>query len=62
VKEIAAKVRQGVLLDTMITLLGGETRQLRFCLGRELAELGAVYGAIAANPRHVGIIFGAWNF
>jgi hypothetical protein len=47
VTTLAAKVKERVLLDTMVTLLSGEQKARRFCLGRELAELGTAYGRIA---------------
>jgi hypothetical protein len=46
---IAAKVKATLLLDMPVTLLGGEEKALRFCLGREVAELGAAYTRIAAK-------------
>jgi hypothetical protein len=47
VKAIVAKVREVALLDMPVALLNGATKALRFCLGRELAELGAAYARIA---------------
>jgi hypothetical protein len=47
VKAIAAKVKATLLLDTVVTLLSGESKQLRFVTGRELAELGGAYARIA---------------
>jgi hypothetical protein len=47
VQAIAAKARQQIVLDTPITLLSGETKQLRFCLGSEIGQLGAAFGRIA---------------
>jgi hypothetical protein len=48
VRATAAKAREIIMLDLPITLLTGESKALRYCLGRELAGLGAAYGRIAA--------------
>jgi hypothetical protein len=47
VTRLAAKVKERVLLDLPVVLLTGETKPLRFCLGRELGELGHAYTRIA---------------
>jgi hypothetical protein len=47
VRATAAKARQLILLDMPVRLLSGEAKQLRYVTGRELAELGGVYQAIA---------------
>jgi hypothetical protein len=49
VRKIAEKVKETVLLDMMVTLLDGTQKALRFCLGRELEQLGAAYSRIAAQ-------------
>jgi len=49
VKALAAKAREVILLDMLVTLLSGEPKQLRYVTGRELAELGGAYQAIAAK-------------
>jgi hypothetical protein len=47
VQEIAAKARQQIVLDTMVTLVSGEQKQFRYCLGAEIGHLGAAFGRIA---------------
>jgi hypothetical protein len=47
VKQLAQKARERIWLDLPILLLSGETKQLRYVSGRELAELGGAYQAIA---------------
>jgi len=47
VKPVAAKVREFVLFDLPVTLLNGEQKALRFCLGAEIARLGSGYSRIA---------------
>jgi hypothetical protein len=47
VKQLAQKARERIWLDLPILLLSGESKQLRYVLGRELADLGGVYQAIA---------------
>jgi hypothetical protein len=47
VRRAVAKVREAALLDLPVTLLSGETKQLRYCLGRELSELGTAFSRIA---------------
>jgi hypothetical protein len=49
VQALAAKARQQIMLDTMVTLLSGETKALRFCFGHELASLGNAYSRLAAQ-------------
>jgi hypothetical protein len=44
---VAAKARQHILLDTAVTLATGEQKQLRYCLGFEIGQLGAAFGRIA---------------
>ena len=46
-KQLAQKARERIWLDLPIVLLSGETKQLRYVTGRELAELGGIYQAIA---------------
>jgi hypothetical protein len=46
-KMLAQKVREHIWLDMTVTLLTGKQKALRFCLGSEVAELGAAYGRIA---------------
>jgi hypothetical protein len=48
-QAVAGKVKEQVLLDTMVTLVTGEQKQLRFCYGRELASLGNAYCRLAAQ-------------
>jgi hypothetical protein len=47
VQALAAKARQQIVLDTMVTLATGEQKQLRYCLGSEIGQLGAAFGRIA---------------
>jgi hypothetical protein len=47
VRQLAQKARERIWLDLPIVLLSGESKQLRYVLGSELAELGGVYQAIA---------------
>jgi hypothetical protein len=47
VKQLAQKARERIWLDLPIVLLSGESKQLRYVLGRELAELGGIYHAVA---------------
>jgi hypothetical protein len=47
VQKAAAKVKQIAILDMTVTLLSGAQKALRFCLGSEVAELGAAYSRIA---------------
>jgi hypothetical protein len=47
VRAIAAKVKELVALDMMVTLPDGTQKALRFCFGRELEQLGAAYQRIA---------------
>jgi hypothetical protein len=49
VQATAAKAREIILLDMPVRLLTGEAKPLRYVTGRELAELGGVYQAIAAK-------------
>jgi hypothetical protein len=47
VKQLAQKARERIWLDLPIMLSSGESKQLRYVTGRELAELGGAYQAIA---------------
>jgi hypothetical protein len=49
VKQLAQKARERIWLDLPIVLLSGETKPLRYVLGRELAELGGIYQAVAVK-------------
>jgi hypothetical protein len=49
VQKLATAARQQIVLDTMVTLLSGETKAIRFCLGRELAALGGAFSRLAAQ-------------
>jgi hypothetical protein len=49
VKAAVAAVKVKCVLDLQVTLLSGESKALRYVLGRELAELGGVYQAVAAK-------------
>ena len=49
VKQLAQKARERIWLDLPILLLSGESKQLRYVTGRELAELGGVYQAVAVK-------------
>jgi hypothetical protein len=46
-KRLAAKVKATLLLDTVVTLLSGEEKPLRFCYGGEIEALGIAYSRIA---------------
>ena len=47
VKQLAQKARERIWLDLPIVLLSGESKPLRYVLGRELGELGCIYQAVA---------------
>jgi hypothetical protein len=49
VKQLAQKARERIWLDLPLMLLSGETKQLRYVTGRELAELGGAYQAVAVK-------------
>jgi hypothetical protein len=43
VKAAVAAVKVKCVLDLQVTLLSGESKQLRYCLGAELTALGGAY-------------------
>jgi hypothetical protein len=47
VQKLAIAARQQIVLDTMVTLATGEQKQLRYCLGSEIGQLGALYSRLA---------------
>jgi hypothetical protein len=54
VKAAVAKVRQQIMLDTLIVLVGGEEKQLRYCTAGELCELGNTYVGIVEKVMDIG--------